>query len=564
MEIEHLMVRLGQILADDEGLRVLVRGASAYASPGEIVLPSISHFGDLPISDAERVLHGLVDHEAGHAVDTDFDALAEVPEGTVLRFVVNAVEDGVVERRRALHYPGSRYNYAAKNAYFWSKLRGQIEAPTTPFLWRLLSLLVVVLRADGMPDPAEVSAVCEADDALRPALAAALEATGDLDALARAPAKPTAESIARARAILARWGIPEDQRLDDDDRRAPPTPEEEVLGAFTATLATEARPYVVFDPSFDLEVPIPGTAARYAELARESEGAAAELAEVFEAALHARVEARVRPGADLDDERAEVDDAQLAAYALGAEPVDSIWVARTGGADAVGKAAVALLVDCSGSMEGQKARVARQCAVACHEALARVHVPHEICGFTTALSRGLDHPWFSEPLDVHFDRLRQALVAAAARGERVDRYARECSGDPAVSVLQVPTHGIFKDFESFEAFGLAGISGIANNLDGEAVLWQCQRLARRPEPRKILVVISDGLPNGTNRRIDGERHLADAVRRALTSGIEVYAIGIGTDHVRDYYPHWRVCKQLHELPAALASILSESVVGGTP
>ena len=70
MEIEHLMLRLGRMLSADNSLRVRVRGSEASSSPGEIVLPSIEHFADLGLEDAERVLHGLVDHETGHAVDT--------------------------------------------------------------------------------------------------------------------------------------------------------------------------------------------------------------------------------------------------------------------------------------------------------------------------------------------------------------------------------------------------------------------------------------------------------------------------------------------------------------
>ena len=35
---------------------------------------------------------------------------------------------------------------------------------------------------------------------------------------------------------------------------------------------------------------------------------------------------------------------------------------------------------------------------------------------------------------------------------------------------------------------------LKENVDGEALLWSCGRLFKRPEQRQILMVISDGAP----------------------------------------------------------------------
>jgi len=553
------MLQLGRMLTADTALRVSVRGSEAYSAPGEIVLPALAHFSDLGVEGAERILHGLVDHEVGHALDTEHARYAEI--GGVLRLVANLIEDGVIERRRGHYYPGSRFNFAEKNRYFWRGLRGRL-GEGSPFLWRVIAVLGLLVRPDGAPELAEVE---QLDPSIVSAVRLGLEVIGDLGPVADAGGSPTETCIALARAVLDALGI-DPTSSEDLPAAAPMTPEAAIGAAIAERLASDddGAPYTVFDPSFDLEAEVPGDVKAYARLAVEAAPTTARLAEVFEAELHSRVETRWLPAADTDDERAEIDDSLLSGFALGAEPADAIWLARTGGVISFGRPAVAVLVDCSGSMDhAGRVRTAQLCAVACHEALDRVHVPHEIAGYTSALSGHRPHAWFnSRHLDEHFASLRGVLVEAAARGERLSTYARTCQSDePEHASLQVVAHGVFKSFDSPDAAGLTAVSGIANNLDGESVLWQARRLAQRPEARKVLIVLSDGLPNGSNRRAQGERYLAESVRRVTASGIEVYGIGIGTDHVRHYYPHWRVCPQVKDLPDALASVLRDAVLG---
>jgi cobaltochelatase CobT len=81
---------------------------------------------------------------------------------------------------------------------------------------------------------------------------------------------------------------------------------------------------------------------------------------------------------------------------------------------------------------------------------------------------------------------------------------------------------------------------LKENVDGEALLWAFERLRRRTEPRRLLVVISDGAPrdDSTVALNDPgylERHLRQAIE-AIESGssVELLAIGIG-HNVGDYY-----------------------------
>ena len=81
---------------------------------------------------------------------------------------------------------------------------------------------------------------------------------------------------------------------------------------------------------------------------------------------------------------------------------------------------------------------------------------------------------------------------------------------------------------------------LKENIDGEAITWAFNRLKKRKEERKILMVISDGAPvdDSTLSVNSGdflERNLKKIVKFIETkSEIEILAIGIGHDVSRYY------------------------------
>ena len=81
---------------------------------------------------------------------------------------------------------------------------------------------------------------------------------------------------------------------------------------------------------------------------------------------------------------------------------------------------------------------------------------------------------------------------------------------------------------------------LKENIDGEAITWAFNRLKKRREERKILMVISDGAPvdDSTLSVNSGdflEKNLKKIVKFIETnSEIEILAIGIGHDVSRYY------------------------------
>ena len=72
-----------------------------------------------------------------------------------------------------------------------------------------------------------------------------------------------------------------------------------------------------------------------------------------------------------------------------------------------------------------------------------------------------------------------------------------------------------------------------DNIDGEALWWAHQRLLARPEQRRILMVISDGVPlEQTTLSVNPGGYLDQHLRQVIKwieerSPIELLAIGIG-------------------------------------
>jgi len=102
---------------------------------------------------------------------------------------------------------------------------------------------------------------------------------------------------------------------------------------------------------------------------------------------------------------------------------------------------------------------------------------------------------------------------------------------------------------------------LKENIDGEAITWAFNRLKKRKEERKILMVISDGAPvdDSTLSVNSGdflEKHLKKIVKFIEDkSDTEILAIGIGHD-VSRYYNRAIKITDVNELGDVMISQLS--------
>lgn len=73
-------------------------------------------------------------------------------------------------------------------------------------------------------------------------------------------------------------------------------------------------------------------------------------------------------------------------------------------------------------------------------------------------------------------------------------------------------------------------------------------LLQRPEPRKIMLILTDGCP-------DDSSETRAATKRTIMDGIEIAAIGIMDGSVRHYWDNHGVIKAIQELPAAMFGVM---------
>jgi cobaltochelatase CobT len=103
---------------------------------------------------------------------------------------------------------------------------------------------------------------------------------------------------------------------------------------------------------------------------------------------------------------------------------------------------------------------------------------------------------------------------------------------------------------------------LKENIDGEALLWAHERLLCRHERRKILMVISDGVPldEATLSANPGgylEQHLRNVIKWIeKRSSVELVAIGIGHD-VEDFYSRAVAITDVEQLGGAMTDQLAE-------
>jgi cobaltochelatase CobT len=193
-------------------------------------------------------------------------------------------------------------------------------------------------------------------------------------------------------------------------------------------------------------------------------------------------------------------------------------------------AVVTLLLDNSGSMRGRPIMITALCADILARTLERCGVRVEILGFTTRAWKGGNpaKEWQTQGKPPHPGRLNELRHIIYKSADQNWQQAR----------LNIPV--MLKD-------GL-----LRENIDGEALLWAAQRLKRRHEKRKILMVISDGAPVddatlSANTPSYLEQHLQDTIHwLQQDKSLELVAIGIGHDVTR-YYPKATVIKDAETL-----------------
>jgi cobaltochelatase CobT len=200
---------------------------------------------------------------------------------------------------------------------------------------------------------------------------------------------------------------------------------------------------------------------------------------------------------------------------------------------------VTLLIDHSGSMRGRPMQIAALTVEIFVRVLERCNVKCEVLGFTTREWDGgaPGREWAAAGYPEHPGRLN-ALEHIVIKGADVP-WRRARAG-----------LGLFMRDEELK-----------ENIDGEALVWAHRRLLARSETRRILVVVSDGMPTDeATLAANGYDYLDAHLRQVIDdiesrSPVQLAAIGIGHDVSRFYQNATRIAR-VDDLGPALTAKLT--------
>ena len=200
---------------------------------------------------------------------------------------------------------------------------------------------------------------------------------------------------------------------------------------------------------------------------------------------------------------------------------------------------VTLLIDNSGSMRGRPITIAAICADILSRTLERCSVKVEVLGFTTLNWKG---------------------------GKSRELWMKNKKNNPGR--LNDLCHIIYKSADTpwrraKNNLGLMLKEGILKeNIDGEAILWAFNRMKKRKEERKIIMVISDGAPvDDSTLSVNSGNYLEQHLKKVVqwveeSKDVEINAIGIGHD-VSNYYKQAIKIADVQELGDAMVDRLVE-------
>jgi cobaltochelatase CobT len=201
--------------------------------------------------------------------------------------------------------------------------------------------------------------------------------------------------------------------------------------------------------------------------------------------------------------------------------------------------AIAILVDHSGSMKGQRILLAAAATDISYDFLVQLGCTVEVLGFTTVSWRG------GRPREAWLRRGRRLVPGRLC--ELLHIVYRKAGDRVAASLAPMLRSGLLKE-----------------NVDGEALLWAASRLRALPQRRKLLLIISDGAPvdDATLSANDLgylDRHLIAVINEIEASeDVELAALGVGYD-VGRYYAQAATVQTPEDLGLVMLNLLERQL-----
>ncbi len=497
------------------GVKVHIAGSDAYTDGQRIVIPAAG-MDDLSY---QNIAWGYLAHEAAHVRHTDFDVVAQTAGQPLRKAVLNILEDARIEARLAQDYPGTRRTIETVLAHMVDQ--GLMSLPQQPEPAVILqSWLLGYVRNQHLKQTALESLYQQSSQLLNQTLDQ--QNINQLNQLASqiATCQNTGETLKLTDQILAVLESITDEKKSDSANSEESNKKTGSTNSPAETVATNAKQILsakeadliedVFEqvsnelgqqaaaqPTGDikpLNLPQPEQAQRGSnDLLKEATQTSAHLRTQLQGLVQASQETRTIPkrhGRGIDRKR-------LARSQTGET---RLFIKRH--PRVAPNTAVHLLVDISGSMSKSNPETGqRNYQLANQAALALALALEGIPGVTLAVSYFPGHRG-----DV--TEVLNADQSARKRAAFFDQKTRGCT--PMATAIWYAAH----------------------------------QLLQQKQPRKLLIVITDGAP-------DDEATTRDIIERCQHCSFELLGVGIQTNSVKDLFIDSVVINDLPELKQEL-------------
>ncbi|KMJ45139.1 hypothetical protein AB204_10615 [Xenorhabdus khoisanae] len=195
-------------------------------------------------------------------------------------------------------------------------------------------------------------------------------------------------------------------------------------------------------------------------------------------------------------------------------------------------AAVQLVIDLSGSMDGSRIKLATAAAYALSDALDKIKVPNVITGFTTVgrMKGGGTSCSRYEPLFL----------------PTLKNWNEKANSSTAMARLGLCVNHI----------------PLRNNVDGESILSLSRHHVGRTEDKQIMLVLSDGAPSADGSGFN--KHLVE-VADYLTNKVKIdlLAVGIQTSAPARFYKYHTEVRSVDDLPKTVIAAIHNVLLGNS-
>ena len=186
-------------------------------------------------------------------------------------------------------------------------------------------------------------------------------------------------------------------------------------------------------------------------------------------------------------------------------------------------AAITVLVDMSGSMNGMKAYYALASTLLVNEVCSTLNIPVEIVGFT-------------------------------------DGYDIRANIQPVMFVYKNFSDLKVSEDQLKKSFALSSYH-MCGNPDGENILWAHDRLVKRKEKKKLLIVMSDGSPAASKSSYGLSGFTSKVIKEIEDAKfIDIYGLGLCSNSVSEYYKANSVVNNPEEIPSKLLELIERKII----